>query len=223
MQSKIMQKRRDENGNLTSFTIEQDVIIKSDYLKLPVKTLASKINKSSYGVTTRMRQLGLIVPLELIEQRKKDSRIKKGNIPLNKGKKQSEWLSPESIDKISTNWFKKGQNPHNTLADFSEVKHYHKGSKKTYWMIKTPEFKRLIHKHVWLWEREYGKVKKGFNVVFKDGETLNCVIENLECISNEELMLRNSKKHSYHTELLPKYAKILTINNKIKKIENGKN
>lgn len=49
-----------------------------------------------------------------------------------------------------------------------------------------------IHYHRYLWEQEYGEIPKGHNVVFKDGDAMNCILENLECISNQELQLRNS-------------------------------
>lgn len=51
---------------------------------------------------------------------------------------------------------------------------------------------RFIHYHRYIWEQAYGKVLKGHKVVFKDGDTLNCSLENLECISDRELRLRNS-------------------------------
>ena len=37
-----------------------------------------------------------------------------------------------------------------------------------------------------------GQVPDGYNIIFRDGNTLNCVLENLECISDSELMRRNT-------------------------------
>jgi len=51
---------------------------------------------------------------------------------------------------------------------------------------------KFRHYHRYLWEQANGKVPKGYNVVFKDGDTMNCVLENLECISDREIQLRNS-------------------------------
>ena len=51
---------------------------------------------------------------------------------------------------------------------------------------------KWIPKHVLLWQQAHGPVPKGYNIVFRDGNTLNCTLENLECISNAELMQRNS-------------------------------
>lgn len=51
---------------------------------------------------------------------------------------------------------------------------------------------KFRHYHRYLWEQANGKVPKGYNVVFKDGNTMNCVLENLECITDREIQLRNS-------------------------------
>jgi hypothetical protein len=63
--------------------------------------------------------------------------------------------------------------------------------------------------------QHYGAVPAGGNIVFKDGNPLNCVIENLECISNKELLERN-RISGYPLEL---QAAIKTRNKIIKKIQ----
>ena len=47
-------------------------------------------------------------------------------------------------------------------------------------------------KHILIWKQANGPVPDGHNIVFRDGDTQNCVLENLECISNAELMHRNT-------------------------------
>jgi hypothetical protein len=42
------------------------------------------------------------------------------------------------------------------------------------------------------WEEHHGPIPPGHKVVFKDGDRANCAIENLELLSNAEMMLRNS-------------------------------
>lgn len=51
---------------------------------------------------------------------------------------------------------------------------------------------KFKHYHRFLWEQAHGNVPKGYNVVFKDGDTMNCILENLECITDREIQLRNS-------------------------------
>lgn len=56
------------------------------------------------------------------------------------------------------------------------------------------------------------KIPKGHNIIFKDGDTLNCNIDNLECISDKELMQRNSINN------LPEYLReIISIKSRITK------
>ena len=67
--------------------------IKDEFLLKPVKRLAGELN-TSYGRIMRfLKRNGLEIPKTLIEQRKLDSRKKKGNIPFNKGKKQVEYMT----------------------------------------------------------------------------------------------------------------------------------
>lgn len=54
-----------------------------------------------------------------------------------------------------------------------------------------PEGRRMMPKHRWLWEQAYGPIPKGHNVQFKDGNTLNCVLENLYLISRAKQVRKN--------------------------------
>jgi len=84
-------------------------------------------------------------------------------------------------------------------------------------MIKLPGQRKLVYKHKWVWEQATGKkVPKAHNIVFKDGDNLNTNIENLECISNAELMRRNTI-HRYPQELVSQIRKV----SKLKKLINN--
>lgn len=122
-------------------------------------------------------------------------RYPKGHIPFNKDKK----MSKEVYEKAKHTMFKKGSIPHNSKRTGSEVLRKDKSGKE-YLMIKVSGERKLKHKHIHLWEMGNGKIIKGYNVVFKDGNSLNCCIENLECISNAELMQRNTI-HRFPAEL----------------------
>lgn len=171
----------------TTFTLEEDAIIKENYLDLPIKALGNLIGRSYTGVNTRLRQLGLVIPQELRDERKKIGMFRKGSVPPNKGKK----MSPEVYEKAKHTFFQKNHIPHNAKNDWEEAK-CRDSSGRTYWRIKLPGKRKLVYKHIWLWEEEYGKVPKGYNIIFKNGDSLDCRIDNLECISNAELMSKNS-------------------------------
>jgi hypothetical protein len=137
------------------------------------------------------------------ECRSPDTQLKKGHVPFTKGKKQSDYCKGKSLERnMATRW-KKGNKPCNTKFDGAvTVRHFwtvSPGGVIPYKMIRISEGKwESLHRY--LWEQANGKIPSGYNVVFKDGNTLNCVIENLECISNAELMRKNSYRQ-YPREL----------------------
>jgi len=55
---------------------------------------------------------------------------------------------------------------------------------------------RFVQYNRYLWERKYGKIPKNMNVVFKDGDTSNCTIKNLELVTKAEHARRNNRKSS---------------------------
>ncbi len=109
--------------------------------------------------------------------------------------------------------FQKGHLPVNTLYDGAiALRHGHKkrGGKPYYWIrISQNNWKHL---HVHLWEQEKGGIPPKNIVAFKDGNTMNCVIDNLELITREENMRRNSI-HNYPSEL----KSLMRLNSKLNK------
>lgn len=116
----------------------------------------------------------------------KNTRFVKGKVSSNKGKK----MPAEVYEKAKATMFKKGNKPHNTKFDgYLSVRKYNDG--KSYIYIRVAEGKfELLHR--FMWEQINGKIPEGYKVVFKDGNQANVCIENLELVSNSDLMLRNS-------------------------------
>jgi hypothetical protein len=138
--------------------------------------------------------------------------FKKGGIPSNKGKKMEEWMSPEGVIKSGATRFKKGNKPRQTKYDGAVTVRRDKCGRE-YKMIRISESRwELLHRH--LWEEHHGAIPAGYNIVFRDGNSLNCTVENLECISNEELLERNQISR-YPLEL---QTAIKTRNKILKKI-----
>ncbi len=183
----------------TTFTAVEDKFIKDNYLTMPVKTMAAKLNRSGCGVTRALKRLNLSIPKKIIEQRKKDSHYKKGHTPENKGKKQIDFMSPEAIERTKSTRFKKGHKPHNALAEGKEVLRKDKSGRK-YVLVKAPGSRKLQLKHRVVYETHHGKIPPKHNIIFKDNNTLNTNIENLECISDSDLMSRNTL-HNYPQEI----------------------
>ncbi len=182
--------RRTPEG-VTTFSPEQDEILKAEYLSMPIKSLARHIGKSHTGVRGRMRQLGLTIPKELAEQRKAASQRKVGHIPFNKGKRQTEYLSAEQIERCRKTCYQKGNIPANTGKD-GDIKIRFNSKRKIYSVWIRLSLANWVKLHVYNFEKANGPVPKGYCVAFKDRDTLNCDLDNLELISREENMRRNT-------------------------------
>ena len=101
---------------------------------------------------------------------------------MNKGKKQEEYMSAEQIEKTTATRFQKGSVP----ATAKPVGH--ERMQKGYVMIKAPGKRKMMRKHHWVWEEHYGKIPKGYNIQFRDGNRQNFDISNLYIISRSEQM-----------------------------------
>jgi hypothetical protein len=137
----------------------------------------------------------------------KPFRFEKGHIPANKGKR----MSSEQYEKARPTMFRKGQNPKNTKYDGCVT------VRDGYFWIRISErnWKEL---HRVIWEQRYGPAPEGFKITFKDGNKMNCEINNLEIISNEDNMLRNSI-HNYPEQLRDTIMTLGALKRKIRQYE----
>lgn len=120
----------------------------------------------------------------------------KGKPSINKGKKQSEFMSPEAIEKCKKTRFKKGIIPANQLPvgsivtgtqGYKLIKISMKGTLRERW--------KLLQRYVW--EQNYGEIPENMNVAFKDSNPNNCDIENLMLISKSENMILSQRKYRF--------------------------
>lgn len=206
-------------GIFKPFTEEQEQKIKDEFLLKPVKRLASELNCSGGRIMRFLKKNNLEIPKELIQQRILDSRKKKGDIPFNKGKKQEEYMSLEAIEKARKTTFKKGHQPHNTKKNGVIVSRKDKSGRVYKYIRLKKNVWELYHRFIW--EQVNGKIPDNYVVVFKDGNSENVKIENLELISMTENMYRNSKVN-YPKEIIPSLVLNKKLENKLKEIQNGK-
>lgn len=211
------------NSSKVSFTPDQDAFIVRNYLLLPVKTLAAAVGRSNTSLNRRLKQLNLEIPPEIVERNKQQSRIKPGTVPPNKGKKQTEYMSLESIERTKATRFKKGSIPHNAVGlEVGDIKV--RTNKDKYGIVR--RYKWIRHGlsnwemlHVYNWEKAFGKIPDGHIVVFKNkDDTMNCEVSNLEIITLEENMRRNSI-HRYDPSLRDLMRITGKIKSKIKKLK----
>jgi hypothetical protein len=181
--------RRNGLSGKTICTPAQDKIIKRDYLKTPIKRLAANLGISQTCLRNRLKQLNLVIPADLATARKKANQIKPGNTPANKGKK----MPADLYEKASATMFKKGHLPHNAVG-FKDGDIRTRTDNKTgivYKYIRLALGKWYpLHQHEW--EQVNGELPKKHCLWFKDRNSLNCSLDNLELITRVENMKRNS-------------------------------
>lgn len=112
----------------------------------------------------------------------KESWFKKGQKPWNDGKKGYMGANRGS--------FQKGHLPVQTRHDGAiSIRKDKAGKAYQYIRVEKAVWERLSVK---IWTDAHGKLQPGMVVIFKDGNTMNCVLENLESITTAENMRRNS-------------------------------
>ena len=126
-------------------------------------------------------------------------RFQKNHQPFNKGTK--------GLMKPNKTSFKKGGIPGNIKeVGFISVRKIKGTSYK--WIKIADNIWEMLHRVIW--EKHYGIIPAGFVIIFKDGNQMNCEIDNLECITHREHYFRNrdkittSIKKTYRSEILRK-------------------
>lgn len=180
--------------SMTTAKPQEDKFILDNYLSIPVKTMAKMLNRSGCFVNKRISELKLIIPTEIIEQRKLLYQKKSGCIPFNKGLKQHEFMSAEAIEKTKLTRWKKGNIPHNTKDSdgIISIRHLSDNNDSRPYKYIRLSLGKWYPLHQYLWEQQHGKLKKSMCLWFKDGNTMNCSLDNLEEISRKENLNRNS-------------------------------
>lgn len=174
------------------FTNEEYKYIQQHYIDKTITNIAKDLGRHLGSVAGRMRFLGLSIPAHIIAERKRippkvrKGCFKKGDIPYNKGKK----MDPKTYSKCRKTMFQPGHEPHNTKHNGAvSIRKDHKGILYKHIRIEKGKWEPLHRK---VWEDAYGPIPEGMIIVFKDKNQFNCDIENLEMISKEENMIRNS-------------------------------
>lgn len=140
---------------------------------------------------------------------------KKGHVPSNKGTK--------GLTKANKTSFKKGNIPYNHREIGEE-----RITKDGYTMIKVRDGhlnKNWELKHRWLYEKHYGKIPEGYNLIFLDGNKQNITLENLKLVSrSEDLIMNRNNLFSTDKEITNTgslIAKVIDTTHKVQKNKEG--
>lgn len=71
---------------------------------------------------------------------------------------------------------------------------WNEGTKNKYVGIKIGEPSVWMHKHIYVYEKAYGKIPDSQIVIFLDGNTLNCELDNLMAIDKRVNVIMNKKR-----------------------------
>ena len=142
--------------------------------------------------------------------------FKKGNVAHNKGKKQIEYMSQESIERTKKTRFKKGNKPKNYRPVGSE-----RITKDGYIEVKVADPNKWETKNKIIYKQYFGDIPKGHKVIYADGNKLNNDINNLILVSdNEELIMNRHKLRTEDIELTKTgclIAKVIDKTNELNK------
>jgi len=152
------------------------------------------LHRSRRACQMKAMKLRISKTPEFAKTQKEKNQFKKGHTPFNKGKKWAHFMSEEGMRNAAKNQF--DGTPHNTRPPGYEMLRTADKQGRRYWWIKPDDGRRMMPKHRWLWEQAYGSIPKGYNVQFKDGDTTNCVLENLYLITRDKQMRENFNKLS---------------------------
>jgi len=159
----------------------------ADELGLTYSQLSNRAHSMGLKKSEEFKQSDKSGRHNLIEKGKK-TRFQPGHTPVNKGVKMPDHI----YDKVKHSMFKKGNRPHNWKADGSIVERNDKtGRSYLYFKVKDSHW-ILYHNKIWM--DHHGPIPEKHIISFKDGNTLNCDISNLELLS----MAENAKRNSIH-------------------------
>ena len=158
-----------------------------DFPLTPNRKLAGKYGISRTSCYLIGKKLGLEKSHGLTGQ------FKSGDLSFNKGKKQCEYMSKEAIERTKDTRFKKGRLPHNTLVDGAISIRRDSGTDISYKYIRLEMgVWDLLHRVVWRKHHPTEELTKEDIIMFKDGDQMNCTVENLYKATREECMAKNS-------------------------------
>lgn len=183
------------------FTAEQILFLRAAYASKSRHSLAKAFNKK-FGTTRSDASITACLRNHRISSGR-TGYFPKGHTPWNLGKKGYIGANATS--------FQPGNMPHNKRRLWSE-----RITRDGYIEISIPERNpytgaptRYKQKHVWLWEMKNCRVPKGHVLIFKDGNPLNCVIDNLLLIKRGELLALNL--HNYRETLSELKPSVLAL------------
>lgn len=180
-----------KKGKLYSWKYEDEAKLIKLYDHTLNADLAKMLNKTESAVAAGAFKLRLKKTEAFMRFHSAKTWMKPGHVPFNKGKKQTDYMTDEAISKTESTRFKKGNVPHNAYEENGVISIRTDVRGVQYQWIRI-ELGEWVPLHVHNWEKEHGTIPDGCCVIFKDGDTMNCTLANLKCITRAENVINNS-------------------------------
>lgn len=165
-----------------------------DHTNLEIASILGSTESAVGGMAFKLK---LRKSAEFLFEHSSKGFFPKGHQPMNKGLKQTEYMSDAQIEKSKATRFKKGNIPGN-----HKPVGYERITRDGYIEVKTAEPNVFELKHRLIWIEHNGEIPPGYNIQFKDGNRQNVCIENLYMISrSEQLKTENSMYARYPEEV----------------------
>jgi hypothetical protein len=172
------------------WTAKEDARLRALHPDHSNRDIAALMERSESAVKNRARLLALRKSGQHIAAN--GGRFRKGRVSHNKGRKRSEYMSPEGRRRAQALQWKKGNIPHNTL-EVGTIKAF--GS---YLHVKTDYPGRWMPLHHLVWQVytrgwfERDGIPDGYCVQFRDGNPENCRFDNLRMVRRDDQMRQNA-------------------------------
>ena len=202
-------------------TDEMVEFYKANYMTMPLRQMFNRFGVSRQVFISIAKRLNLFPPVELRQQWLRDSYFKSGRVSWNNG------LKGLNMGGKSTQ-FKKGHVAHNVKYDGAvSLRHNYKRDQVTLYIRTAPGNWELLNRY--MWAKVYGAIPAGHSVRYRDGDQLNCNIENLECVSRvqhlnmncsfekrRQTAINNYKEGKFRTDKY--YASLMTKDAELRKL-----
>ena len=164
-------------GKPINWTDEMKLFIAENYYGITTADLTERFNKH-FGVEFKWTAIAAYKKRNNLSNGI-DARFKKGQPSHNKGKK----MPPDTYEKVKGTMFKKGSVPKNYRPVGSE-----RISVDGYIEVKVADPNVWKLKHRVIWEAANEPIPENHALIFLDGNSLNCVMENLKLVTRSELL-----------------------------------
>lgn len=164
------------------WTQAEDDYLRKIYPEMSNEEVAMWLHRSKRAVMAHAYILGVHKSPEFAEKQFRKGQFRKGQTPHNKGKSRKYWATPEAEELMTKGQFKPGEcrddNPRKKPIGHEKV--YADG----YVWIITEHGRKQKHRVVW--EQANGPIPPDHCVKFKDGNRMNCSLDNLYLVSRAD-------------------------------------